>query len=103
MTMSTKFRMLAIPALGVLALGAVNAGPVNAGAPAATGPAATAAGGSALDDEGLHLCRGKGQIGATVLTKAAAQTIGETGGAFVPVADASVTVAGPALGAGTDQ
>ncbi|MDI6102200.1 hypothetical protein QLQ12_26640 [Actinoplanes sp. NEAU-A12] len=90
--------MLMIPALAVLALGAAGAGPVNA---AAT-PAEGTAGRALAVSEDLHRCDGKAQLNAAVLTKSAAETIGENG-VFVPVTDASIQVTGPAAAVATDQ
>jgi hypothetical protein len=99
MGMSRNWKMLMIPALAALVLG-TNVGRVDAAAaPAGSG---AGAGQSRMTPDDVHRCDGKAQLEALVLTKAAAETIGENG-AFVPVTDASVTVAGPALAAATDQ
>lgn len=97
MSMSRNFRILAIPVLAVLALGTVGIGRVDA-----AGPAEATVGESVMTPEDVHLCEGKAQLNASVLTKSAAETIGENG-AFVPLTDASVSVTGPAAAVATDQ
>jgi hypothetical protein len=93
METSGKRRLLVISALAALVLGAVAVGHANA----AVGPAEAAV------SEDLHLCEGKAQMEAAVLTKDAPETIGETGGVFVPLTDASIEVDGPAAAVATDQ
>ncbi|MCW6006408.1 hypothetical protein K1W54_17765 [Micromonospora sp. CPCC 205371] len=98
MGMPGKRKLFLIPALAALALGAVAVGHASA----AAGPARAAVGHALTAPEDLDLCEGKAQLEAAVLTKSAAETIGENAG-FVQVTDASVEVDGPAAAADTDQ
>jgi hypothetical protein len=98
MRMSGKRTLFVIPALAALAFGAVAAGHASAAAE----PARAAVSQALTDPEDLHLCEGKAQLQAAVLTKSAPETIGENG-VFVPVTDASVEVDGPPAAADTDQ
>jgi hypothetical protein len=95
--MSGKRKLLVISALAALMVGAVAMGQANA----TVGPAGATVDQAFVVPEDLHLCEGKAQLQAIVLTKSAAETIGENG-VFVPVTDASIEVAGPAA-ADTDQ
>jgi hypothetical protein len=94
-----KRKLLAISALATLALGVVAAGHANA----AVGPARATVDKARTMSEDLHLCKGGAQLQAVVLTNGAATTTGETGGAFIPLTDASVEVDGPAAAVDTDQ
>lgn len=98
MRTSTKRKLLVIPALATLALGAAAVGQANA----AAGPARTTVNQALADSEDLHLCEGKAQLDATVLTKTTATAIGENG-VFVPLTDASIEINGPATAVETDQ
>ena len=98
MGISGKRNLLVIPALAALVFGAANMGHANA----AVGLAGATVDQVFMAPEDLHLCEGKAQLHAIVLTKTAAETIGENG-AFVPLTDASIVVAGPAAAADTDQ
>jgi hypothetical protein len=102
MIMSRNVKLLVVPALAALALGTAATGRVAAAAPAGAMPAGAVPAGAAVSPEDLHLCQGKAQISATVLTRSAAETIGENV-PFVPITDASVLVNGPAAAAATDQ
>jgi hypothetical protein len=93
-----KHKLLAIPALAALALATLAAGHANAVA----SPARTTVDRAIASSEDLELCEGKAQLQAVVLTKSAAETIGENG-VFVQVTDASVEIDGPAAAADTDQ
>lgn len=95
---SVKRTLLVTPALAALVIGAAAMNHASA----AAGPAAAVTNQSVLDSEGLHLCEGKAQRRAVVLTKTVAETIGENA-AFVPVTDASIAVTGPTAAADNDQ
>ena len=92
-------KLLVVSALATLALGAAAAGNANA----AVGPARSTVDQALTNSEDLHLCEGKAQLQAVVLTNSAATTTGETGGAFVPLTGASVEVDGPTAAVDTDQ
>jgi hypothetical protein len=99
MDVSARRKLFAIPAVAALVLGAVATGHATAVA----GPAGTTADRALTAPEDLHLCEGKAQLSAAVLTQAAATTTGETAGAWAALTDASVEVDGPAAAASTDQ
>ncbi|WP_326557552.1 hypothetical protein [Micromonospora sp. NBC_01796] len=99
MQISGKRRLLVVPALAALVLTAMVVGRADA----AVGPVGAVADQALLEPGDVYRCEGKAQLRAAVLTKIAPTTIGETGGVFVPLTDASISVAGPAAAASTDQ